>query len=250
MIARDVFHGDVDGYSQMMACSGAGAVLGALVVAWRGRTPHMGRARCWSCRPLFGVLIVIGFSLSRTLWLSHLLLLLTGVALIIDDLDADVSLAQLIAPDDMRGRVMSIFMVAFRGGMPLGSLAAGSLASAPLRADRAGPERAAADGRLRLVPASRRRRARTQPATGGHRDLAIPIEPDRIDERPRDRHCPDQRRMHAIPIDRRGIINLQHLVERRLRVHQDRAMRRRQPLHHRRILLGRRRIASCLFGSM
>jgi hypothetical protein len=41
-----------------------------------------------------------------------------------------VSLAQIIAPDDMRGRVMSIFMVAFRGGMPLGSLAASSLASA------------------------------------------------------------------------------------------------------------------------
>ena len=40
-----------------------------------------------------------------------------------------VSLAQLIAPDEMRGRVMSIFMVAFRGGMPLGSLAAGTIAS-------------------------------------------------------------------------------------------------------------------------
>ena len=45
------------------------------------------------------------------------------------------SLVQLIVPDDLRGRVMSIYMVAFRGGMPLGSLAAGyaaSLTSAPL----------------------------------------------------------------------------------------------------------------------
>jgi predicted MFS family arabinose efflux permease len=45
------------------------------------------------------------------------------------------SLVQLIAPDEMRGRVMSIYMVAFRGGMPLGSLAAGwvaSVTSAPL----------------------------------------------------------------------------------------------------------------------
>ena len=44
------------------------------------------------------------------------------------------SLIQLIVPDDLRGRVVSIYMVAFRGGMPLGSLAAGwaaSLASAP-----------------------------------------------------------------------------------------------------------------------
>ena len=45
------------------------------------------------------------------------------------------SLVQLIAPDEMRGRVMSIYMVAFRGGMPLGSLVSGYLAtiiSAPL----------------------------------------------------------------------------------------------------------------------
>jgi hypothetical protein len=41
-----------------------------------------------------------------------------------------ISLAQLAAPDEMRGRVMSIFMVAFRGGLPLGGLALGSLASA------------------------------------------------------------------------------------------------------------------------
>jgi predicted MFS family arabinose efflux permease len=39
-----------------------------------------------------------------------------------------MSLVQLIVADDMRGRVMSIYMVAFRGGMPLGSLATGLLA--------------------------------------------------------------------------------------------------------------------------
>ena len=39
------------------------------------------------------------------------------------------SLAQLIAPNEMRGRVMSIYMLAFRGGMPLGSLMSGWLAN-------------------------------------------------------------------------------------------------------------------------
>ena len=39
------------------------------------------------------------------------------------------SLIQLIAPNEMRGRVMSIYMVAFRGGMPLGSLVSGYLAT-------------------------------------------------------------------------------------------------------------------------
>ncbi len=49
------------------------------------------------------------------------------------------SLVQLNAPNEMRGRVMSIYMVAFRGGMPLGSLVGGwiaTLTSAPGRADR------------------------------------------------------------------------------------------------------------------
>ena len=39
------------------------------------------------------------------------------------------SLVQLIAPNEMRGRVMSIYLVAFRGGMPLGSLVSGYIAS-------------------------------------------------------------------------------------------------------------------------
>jgi hypothetical protein len=46
-----------------------------------------------------------------------------------------MSLVQLIAPNEMRGRVMSIYLVAFRGGMPLGSLVSGyvaSVSSAPI----------------------------------------------------------------------------------------------------------------------
>ena len=39
------------------------------------------------------------------------------------------SLVQLIAPNEMRGRVMSIYMLAFRGGMPLGSLVSGYFAT-------------------------------------------------------------------------------------------------------------------------
>ena len=42
-MAKDVFRQGVDGYSHLMICSGAGAVLGAGIVAWRGRAPHMGR---------------------------------------------------------------------------------------------------------------------------------------------------------------------------------------------------------------
>jgi predicted MFS family arabinose efflux permease len=71
----------------------------------------------------FGVLTV-AFALTRELWISHLLLLVSGAALMVV-FSLFTSLVQLIAPNEMRGRVMSIYMVAFRGGMPLGSLVTG-----------------------------------------------------------------------------------------------------------------------------
>jgi len=73
-------------------------------------------------------LLIVAFSLSRTLWLSNVLLFLIGAALMVV-FSSVTSLIQLIAPNEMRGRVMSIYMVAFRGGMPLGSLASGILAT-------------------------------------------------------------------------------------------------------------------------
>jgi uncharacterized membrane protein YfcA len=76
---------------------------------------------------VYGVLI-IGFAISRTLWVSEVLLFLTGAALMVV-FSTVTSLVQLIAPNEMRGRVMSIYMLAFRGGMPLGSLASGYAAT-------------------------------------------------------------------------------------------------------------------------
>ena len=76
---------------------------------------------------VYGVLI-IGFAMSRVLWLSDILLFLTGAALMVV-FSTVTSLVQLIAPNEMRGRVMSIYMLAFRGGMPLGSLVSGYLAT-------------------------------------------------------------------------------------------------------------------------
>ena len=132
IFARDIFHGDINRYSHMMAFSGAGAVCGALIVAWLGRFRHMGLALL-IIQAIFGALVA-AFALSRFVWLSDLLLFLTGASLLMV-FSMTASLVQLIVPDNLRGRVMSIYMVAFRGGMPLGSLAAGwvaSVTSAPL----------------------------------------------------------------------------------------------------------------------
>jgi MFS family permease len=126
IFARGIFHGDIGRYSQMMAFSGIGAVTGALVVAWLGRFRHMGFVLLM-LQMAFGALIT-GFALSRTFWLSNLLLFFAGAALLMV-FSMTASLVQLIVPDHLRGRVVSIYMVAFRGGMPLGSLASGFIAS-------------------------------------------------------------------------------------------------------------------------
>jgi MFS family permease len=122
VFARNVYHEGVGQYSQMMAWSGIGAVAGALVVAWMGRFARMGPTAL-AVQVVFGVLTV-AFAFTRELWLSHVLLLLAGASLMIV-FSLFTSLVQLIAPNEMRGRVVSIYMVAFRGGMPLGSLATG-----------------------------------------------------------------------------------------------------------------------------
>ena len=131
VIAHDVFQREIGLYSRMMAFVGAGSVTGALIVAWLGRSRHMGLTLL-IVEVVYGGLI-LAFALSRTLWLSELLLFLAGAAGMIVTATT-TSLIQILVPDRLRGRVVSIYMVAFRGGMPLGSLLGGyavSLAGAP-----------------------------------------------------------------------------------------------------------------------
>jgi MFS family permease len=126
LFAQRIFHEGATTYSQLMAWSGAGSIVGALIVAWLGKFPRMG-ATSLVVQIIYGVLI-IAFAMSRVIWLSEVLLFLTGAALMVV-FSTVTSLVQLIAPNEMRGRVMSIYMLAFRGGMPLGSLVSGFFAT-------------------------------------------------------------------------------------------------------------------------
>jgi MFS family permease len=126
IFAQRVFHEGASTYSHLMAFSGAGSIVGALVVAWLGKFPRMGLTALL-VQSLYGLLIM-AFAVSRVLWLSDMLLFFTGAALMVV-FSTVTSLVQLIAPNEMRGRVMSIYMLAFRGGMPLGSLVSGWLAT-------------------------------------------------------------------------------------------------------------------------
>jgi MFS family permease len=79
----------------------------------------------WACAG-FGIGL-IGFALSRMVWLSLLLMLMTGFAMMVQMASCNTIL-QTIADDDKRGRVMSFYSMAFMGMAPFGSLLAGTLA--------------------------------------------------------------------------------------------------------------------------
>jgi predicted MFS family arabinose efflux permease len=124
VVVRDVFHMGARIFTLMLCIAGGGAVVGALTVAAFGHIQHKGRVALFTLISL-GVLMC-AFGLSRSLPLSCFLLFVSSAALVA--VFAMISsLVQLIAPDEMRGRVMSVYNVAFRGGMPIGSLISGQL---------------------------------------------------------------------------------------------------------------------------
>src|SRR5579871_2116002 len=124
VFAKDVFHGGPDLYTTFLVCSGCGSIAGALIVAGLGKHRHQGRSALL-------MLIVLGalitaFALSKNLVLSCILIFLAGGILLAAFVTIS-SLVQMITSDQMRGRVMSVYNVAFRGGMPFGSLIVGAL---------------------------------------------------------------------------------------------------------------------------
>jgi len=125
VFAKDVFHLEATGFARMVATSGAGAIVGALLYAGLSHNKHRPTLVLWV--QIAFALLLATFALSRVLALSYVVLFLTGACLI--SMFASItSLVQLGTSEEMRGRTMSIFMLAFRGGMPLGSLSVGFLA--------------------------------------------------------------------------------------------------------------------------
>ena len=124
VFAKDVFRGGPNTFTLLLSVSGAGSVAGALIVAGLGNLAHKGRIMLIMLMVLGAA--TSGFALSRSLAASCLLVFLCGAALI-SVFSLVSSLVQLITTHEMRGRVMSVYNVAFRGGMPFGSLITGWL---------------------------------------------------------------------------------------------------------------------------
>ncbi len=124
VFVRDIFHKGPETYTLLLVCSGAGSICGALTVAALEKMKAQGYVTLLILISLG--LITSGFALSRWLPLSCTLMFLAGAA-IMASASLMLSLAQLITPDAMRGRVMSVYNLAFRAGIPLGALALGKL---------------------------------------------------------------------------------------------------------------------------
>src|ERR1700690_974919 len=126
IFAAQVLHGGAHTLGFLMGASGVGALVGAMFLASRKNVLGLGRLI-----PLAGAGFVVGLialGLSRALWLSLVLMLLVGCAMMIQ-MAASNTILQTIVHDDKRGRLMSFYSMAFLGMAPFGSLLAGSLAS-------------------------------------------------------------------------------------------------------------------------
>ncbi len=124
VFAKDVFKGDVKILGYFLSVFGLGAVCGAIGAAGFGHVKRRG-AVAVAMQMTFGALM-IGFALSRTKWLSFVLLFFAGAALMIV-FAMFMTLVQTNVDDAMRGRVVSVYSLAFRGAMPLGKVVAAFL---------------------------------------------------------------------------------------------------------------------------
>jgi predicted MFS family arabinose efflux permease len=124
VFVRTIFNRGPATYTLLLVFSGAGSIVGALSVAAVEKMKGQGRLTLMILI-LLG-LVTSGFALSRWLPLSCVLMFLAGTA-IMASASFMLSLAQLISTDAMRGRVMSVYNLAFRAGIPLGALIIGKL---------------------------------------------------------------------------------------------------------------------------
>jgi predicted MFS family arabinose efflux permease len=121
--ARDIFHLGETGLALLMGTAGGGAFLGALLVAYLGDFRRKG----WFVLGgaiLFGICIM-GFAVSSRLKLSLIFLFGLGFA-IVCSVAVTNTLLQKLVTDQMRGRVMSMFLLSFLGTMPIGNILAGA----------------------------------------------------------------------------------------------------------------------------
>lgn len=126
IFATQMLQGGAETLGLLMAASGVGALIGGIYLSSRSTVLGLGKFVAYAPAVIGAGLIV--FSFSRTLWLSLLMMLVIGCGSILEIASSNTIL-QTIVEDDKRGRVMSLYTMAFLGTLPFGNLVAGSLAN-------------------------------------------------------------------------------------------------------------------------
>jgi len=125
VFAESILHAGPRGLGVLMGASGAGALAGTLALASRRGVLGLGR---WVLTAAVSLgLALMLFSLSRTFWLSVVLLVPVGASMILQ-MAASNTLIQAMVPDALRGRVMAVYAMMLVGMAPFGSLFAGLVA--------------------------------------------------------------------------------------------------------------------------
>jgi len=124
VFAKNIFHKGAETYALFLSVMGCGSIAGSLLVAALGNVRYKGRLALTTVITLgFGI---AGLALSHQIVLTCVMLFLSGASMMAVFASVN-SLVQLIVSNEMRGRVMSVYNFAFRGGMGVGNLAAGWL---------------------------------------------------------------------------------------------------------------------------
>jgi MFS family permease len=126
VFARDILHGGPQMLGLLVGMSGIGAICGGAYLASRKNV--LGLTRLIPAAVAIFSLGLIVFSFSRLLWLSLAAVTLTGFGMMLHMASSN-TLLQTVVDEDKRGRIMSLFTMAFLGMTPFGSLLVGSLAS-------------------------------------------------------------------------------------------------------------------------
>ncbi|MGC2791376.1 MAG: MFS transporter, partial [Candidatus Sulfotelmatobacter sp.] len=124
VFVKDIFHRGPETYGNLLALMGLGSIIGSLAIASAGNMRHKGQVALAALICLGAG--ITGFALSKSLPFSGAILVLVGASMMAVFATVN-SLVQLIVTNEMRGRVMSVYNFAFRGGMPLGNLLSGWL---------------------------------------------------------------------------------------------------------------------------
>jgi predicted MFS family arabinose efflux permease len=124
VFVKDIFHRGPETFGNLLSLMGLGSIIGSLSIASAGNFKNKGRIALIAL--MFLGASIAGFAISKSVPVSGVILICIG-ACMMAVFATVTSLVQLITTNEMRGRVMSVYNVAFRGGMPMGNIVSGWL---------------------------------------------------------------------------------------------------------------------------